>query len=280
MIWLNGEIVDDERLVSRASDRGLLLGDGLFETIKIRNGRPVFLGEHMTRLTRSADFFALPVDRRTLEAGLHVLLDRAGPGFSGSARLTVSRGPGPRGLAPIPIAQQCPVCFISLAQNRQYTVDDVGDVILSPFQRSSTAPSGRHKTLSYTDNLTARNAAFQQGAIDAIFGNERGEAASTTMANIFVDFGNAVLTPPLSAGILPGIVREKILSMARSRNLPIKERRIPLEDLSGRWIYRTNSLLGVDTVCLVGDDCPPEGLARPDLLADLLAEAEENEGDR
>jgi len=277
MIWLDGKIIDDDARIALASDRGFLLGDGLFETIKIHNGRAVFLGEHLVRLSRSADFFALPLDRRKLEAGLRKLLDLAGPDFSGSARLTVSRGPGPRGLAPIPVAQQRPVLFITLEESASHTEKAVGDAILSPYVRSSTAPTSCHKTLSYTDNLAARSVASRQGAIDAIFGNERGEAASTSMANIFVDVGSEILTPPLSAGILPGIVREKILSMARIRNLPIKERRISLSDLSGRWIYRTNSLLGVDTVRLVGNDCSREGSPRPETLLGLLAEAEKNE---
>lgn len=277
MIWLDGKIIDDDVRITLASDRGLLLGDGLFETVKIHNGRAVFLGEHLMRLTRSAEFFALLVDRQKLEAGLRTLLGLAGPDFSGSARLTVSRGPGPRGLAPIPVAQQRPVLFITLAESSSHKEKAVGDAVLSPYMRSSTAPTSCHKTLSYTDNLAARRAASQQGAIDAIFGNERGEAASTSMANIFVDVGNEILTPPLSAGILPGIVREKILSMARIRNLPVRERRISLSDLSGRWIYRTNSLLGVDTVRLVGNDCSPEGSPRPEILLGLLAEAEKNE---
>ncbi len=246
MFWVNGELRDSDSFSIATSDRGLLLGDGLFETVKVADGRPVFLTEHLCRLQVAADEIALPIDRAALRQGVSALLGKAGPAASGALRISVARGPGPRGISPIPPVDQAPVSLITFAPSAPPSPQEGLDrLILAPFIRSSFAPSARMKTLSYFDNLSAKAYADDQKAADCIFENELGQVSSTTMANIFVADGEGFRTPPVSAGILPGIVREQIIHQATREGIPVKVCQLRPTDLFGRILYRTNSLIGV-----------------------------------
>ncbi len=252
-IWLNGKLLPDTAPVVGASDRGFLLGDGLFETLKVIDRRPLFLTEHLCRLAVAAQEIGLPVDRPALRDGLAALIEDAA-GEVGSARITISRGAGPRGLSPIPEREQSPVALITIAPPPGPSLQGAGArkpgspsdrLLIAPFTRASGSLSARMKTLSYTDNLAAKAWAENEAAADAIFLNERGDVTSTTMANLFVETGDGFLTPPLSAGILPGIVREVLLREAPRHGVKIGVKRLSMGDLWSRRLYRTNSLLGV-----------------------------------
>ncbi|MEM9988947.1 MAG: aminotransferase class IV [Pseudomonadota bacterium] len=249
MIWLNGEIVEDNSLAFAANDRGALLGDGLFETIKIDQGRPLFLTEHLCRMQVSARDLNLPIDRAYLRKGMEALLKHERAEKLGSARITVSRGPGPRGLSPIPMDQQRPTMMITVAPKSVEPPKEKSvapdRLLLAPFIRSSGSPLVRMKTLSYGDNIAAKAWADAQGAADVIFLNENGAVTSTAMSNLFVEAEGGFLTPPLSAGILPGIVRELILHQAKAAGVKVQVKQLVQSDLWGRRLFRTNSLLGV-----------------------------------
>ena len=79
--------------------------------------------------------------------------------------------------------------------------------------------------------------AKQERAADVLYVNEKGEVTSTTMANIFVRTGIGYLTPPLSAGILPGIVRSVLIEEAAAGNIPIEVRPLTVEDLRDRLLF-------------------------------------------
>lgn len=247
MIWLNGDIVDGTQPSFWADDRGLLLGDGLFETVKVSNSRALFLTKHLARLQVAGAEINLPINRRALRDGVAELLteNRAA---NGSLRITVTRGSAPRGLSPVPTVDQKPAVMITYfpaPQTAPPAQEEPDRLIEAPFIRASGALSSRHKTLSYTDNLAAMAYAKDERAADALFLNERGEVTSTTMSNIFVRTGIGYLTPPLSAGILPGIVRSVLLEEAASMSMTIEVRPLTVADLRDRLLFRTNSLMGV-----------------------------------
>ncbi|RFB05772.1 aminotransferase class IV [Parvularcula marina] len=246
MIWCDGELLPDEAPLVRAQDRGLLLGDGLFETLKVSKGRALFLTKHLARLQVSGQSLGFQINRHMLRNGVHELLEAEGA-KDGSMRITVTRGPAPRGLSPVPVSEQTPVVFIAFfAGAAPAALPDVPDrLIAAPFVRSSGAVSSRYKTLSYTDNLAAMAFAKDEQAADVLFFNERGEVTSTTMANIFVRTGIGYMTPPLSAGILPGITRDVLLEEAAEAGITMEVRPLKPEDLRDRLLFRTNSLLGV-----------------------------------
>jgi branched-chain amino acid aminotransferase len=246
-IWLDGRLVTDETGIATATDRGLLLGDGLFETIKVIGGRAIFLPEHLARLCVSAREMALPIDRAQIREGISTLLDAVETGETGTLRLTVTRGPAPRGLAPVPTGDQRPRLFMTYAPNAVTAEGAAGAdrLLLAPHVRASGAPTSRMKTLSYADNLMVRAWALREKAADAVFLNEHGQVTSTTMANLFVEMDEGFATPPLSAGLLPGVVREVLIRRAPQHGVAVKVRPLEPADLVGRRIFRTNSLIGV-----------------------------------
>ena len=199
MIWVNGEIRSGDDPIIRAQDRGLLIGDGLFETVKVKAGKPVFLTEHLCRLAISARELALPIDRQEVREGVMALL-RASPEVVGSVRITLTRGVGPRGLSPSRGQGQTPEIFITTAPESPYLEpkEEMGDrLLMAPHIRVSGAVTSRMKTLSYTDSLVVKGWAETKGAADAIFVNERDEVTCTTMANLFVQMEESLSHPPI-----------------------------------------------------------------------------------
>lgn len=281
-LWCNGKLMADDAPLAGASDRGLLLGDGLFETVKIVDQQPLFLTEHLCRMAVAAQELALPVNRKALRSGLSELLaDAAAAGHPvGSARITVSRGGGPRGLSPIPMSEQRPLALITIAPPAPIggmggTLDRL---VMAPFIRAAASPSSRMKTLSYADNLAAKAWAEDQNAADAVFVNEHGHVACTTMANLFVKTDRGFATPPLSAGVLPGIVRQTLLKVAPHHGIKIEVRTLSVGDLWGQAIYRTNSLMGVKPAWLHhGAGAHPPSGPMDTTLADLYQAAEQDE---
>lgn len=281
MIWFNGKLVPVDEPLFGASDRGVLLGDGLFETVKVAKGRALFLTPHLCRMAVSGDELGIKIDRGLLREGVEAVLAASGPWPSGSLRITVTRGPGPRGLLPIDPGAQAP-CHLVAFYPETPKSEPVGPIldrlIPSPILRPSSSVTARHKTLSYADNLAARALAAKEGAADAVFFNECGEAASTSMANLFIRVGDGFITPPISAGILPGIVRQALLEAARALSVRIKVTGVLAQELRDRPLYRTNSLIGVRPAWYdygrgaeapVGDD--------DDVLAQLYRHAEREE---
>ena len=118
-----------------------------------------------------------------------------------------------------------------------------GRVVTSSIRRNETAPSCRHKTLSYIDAITAARDAVARGADDAMMLNCAGLVASGTISNIFVLRGGELATPSLDQGILPGITRRIILGIAASIGLRTVERRVSVTELSqADAVFFTNSL--------------------------------------
>lgn len=101
-VWLNGRLLPAGQARIDPADRGFLLGDGLFETMRVSSGHVMHFDRHMRRLAEGATILMLPVpDRARLAAAVDEMLAACALG-AGSLRLTCTRGPGPRGLLPRP----------------------------------------------------------------------------------------------------------------------------------------------------------------------------------
>jgi len=220
----------NDRLVSRASaqieptDRGLTLGDAVFETMRVRAGCVINMYRHLERLVAASEFlgFLTVPDTRALSAAIEET--RAANGIiEGVLRLTVTRGPGGRGLAP--------------AQDLRPTVIIVGSalpvrslgfraVTASVTRRNEQSPSSRIKSTNYLDNILALREAISRGADDALLLNTRGHVVCFSAANLFARLGPVLITPPLADGVLPGTVRRRMLEQ-----LPIEEVSLTLAEL-------------------------------------------------
>jgi len=208
-LWLNGHFVSAEDARIDPADRGFTLADGLFETLRVAKGRPLRLVSHLARLHAGADFFGIPVPFSDAEIAKAMtdLLERDGL-TDAVLRLTLSRGPGPRGLlAP---AEPKPTLLISAAP-AAVPHGPVKAIIATVTRRNEFSPTSRFKTLSYLDNVLARKEAQGKGADDALLLNSQGKLVESTVANLFLVVDGDVLTPPVSDGALPGVMRADIM---------------------------------------------------------------------
>lgn len=253
MIWVEGEIRPASMLVLDAGDRGLTLGDGIFETIAVVNHRPFLLAEHLARLEDAARTLGFALPRPMVEQAIADLAV-ASPGPDAAIRVTVTRGPGPRGLAPP--ADPRPTVLASLAP---WSPDQAGQPLrlaTSTIRRNETSPLSRIKSLNYLDNVLAFQQAKAVGADDALVLNTAGHVASTAMANLFLIRGHELVTPPVADGVRPGVMRGLVLELAATLGLHPAERSIRPDDLAGPMLV-TNSLRLVCPVAML------DGIALP-----------------
>lgn len=248
------------------SDRGFLLGDGVFETMRVEDGCPLLLRRHLARLERSFEMIGLDADLSLIE---QLVVDEARSASRGPAslRLTVSRGPGPRGLLPPALAEPTMVVKASPARARQSAPVKA---IVSAVRRNEGSPVSRIKSLSYQDEVLARMEAQAAGAEDAIMLNNQGAPASTSMANLYALVEGRWLTPPIETGVLPGIVREVLVEAGA-----IEEAEISAPQLIGCPLARSNSLVGIEPLLLERGAAPDYDAIKR--LTDVLAAAETKE---
>ena len=239
-----------------------MLADGVFTTARVVRGRIILRGAHLARLTGDAAALGIPVTEEALSG----LAETAVPdGASGALRLTVTRGPGARGLSgdgggmPTLIARFTP-------WEMTYPAAPVR-LMTSPIQRNPTSPSAQHKTLSYTDNIMALRGAVTTGFDDALLLSPDGQAACSSAANIFARFGGRLVTPPVSDGALPGILRGWLLVEAGAAGFVAEEGRLTLEEIKNAdGLFLTNSLRIFQPV-----NCLDESVFDPNFPASLLS---------
>ena len=232
-------------------DRGFSLGVGLFETILAENGCFAFWQAHLDRLARGCRRLGLPSpDPAICETAAAEALARDAPGSTrASVRLTWTGGSGARGLAgpahPAPrlIATAAPLA----PPPAQLSLIIVG------IRRNAASVTSRFKTLSYLDNVLAREEAMAAGADDALLLNTDGDLCGGAAANLFWFEGEDLCTPALACGVLDGIMRADIIRRAHAENVVVREvfaKPAALDRCDGAFL--TNSLIGSVWVAKVG----------------------------
>jgi branched-chain amino acid aminotransferase len=209
LCWWNGQIVRLDDVTIRPNDRGFTLGDGLFETLFWTGTAIRFFDDHMARLSHGAEVLGIPLpfDVAAIETGLSELGRQSG-GAAGAIRLTLTRGVGTRGLK-LP-TQTFPMMLASfIPVEAAYPPLSLVSVEVA---RPWGAPSSRFKTLSYIDSVVALAMAQALGADDGLMRGRDNRIACATSANLIVCFKDRLLTPPVSDGALPGIVRGRLLA--------------------------------------------------------------------
>jgi len=207
-------------------NRTLLYGEGLFETLRVYRGRQVPLLEaHCRRMARGAEFFRFPFSpsafRGAVEEELQMVSEEAEARLRVTLEVWGEEGPAETRL----IARSVPLRGTDEGEGVR--------LIRAPFARSSGSPLLAFKTTNYFENSYARQWARLQGYDDALFFNERAEVTETTAANLFLIRGRNLVTPPVSAGLLPGIARGVVLSCAQGHGLVPEERPVTAADLQG-----------------------------------------------
>ena len=216
--WHNGEWGSADVLGMPLTDRGLQLADGLFETILIQDGRAQLLNEHLQRWQRSAALLgmAAPPARPWLGGLVDEAITRAAlnkTGTAGAMRLNWSRGSSSgRGIG-LPTADPDPTHhrFWLTLQPHQPDFAPTKAWISAQEQRNTNSVLSRCKTLTYGQAIQARREAQAQGAELALLSNTSGDLCCGDSANLLVKREGAWITPPLSSGCLPGVMRAKAL---------------------------------------------------------------------
>ncbi|MDJ1157972.1 aminotransferase class IV [Chelatococcus sp. SYSU_G07232] len=257
MIWLNGRLHQGTTVPFDVTDRGLLLADGLFETIAVFGGRPFRLADHLDRLLRGAGVIGLPVEPARLNEAVAALAPHAAEGL-GVLRLTVTRGAGPRGLAAP--AQALPTVLATLASWSPSLVMRPVRLATSRIRRNAASPSSRLKTLAYLDNVLGLEEARRAGADDALFLDTAGLVACASAANIFALFGGRLVTPRVDGAVLPGITRAVVLATAADLGLDAEECPLtPAELAEADAVFLTNSARLVCPVTAIDGRQMPAG---------------------
>jgi branched-chain amino acid aminotransferase len=241
-VWQDGRIVMPEEAHVSIADRGLLLGDGLFETMAVHNAQVFDLDAHLVRLASGLGVlgFVQAVDLPDLRAGIarYIAAEEASCAV---LRLTVTRGAGPRGLAP-PEAPR-PTIFMTLSPMPAVRKTPLSLHIATGTRRNEHSALSRVKALPYLDNLLALSEASAQGADEALLLNIRGTIACATVANVFVIREGRLQTPPVCDGALPGTMRALVLSLAKEAGLTPGENSLHVKDLAeADEVFLTNSI--------------------------------------
>jgi len=219
MPWLNGHLLAAGDARIDPADRGFTLGDGLFETIQVRDGAAVWLDRHLARLAEGCAVLGIPArfDDAVLAEACAAVIAAEGIG-AGALRLTVSRGAGPRGV--LPPATPTPTVLVAghagLPPQSPVTL-----VVARGTCRNQASPLSRVKSLNYLDAVLARREAAERGADDAVMLNTAGRVAETTIANLFARIDGNWATPPVAEGALPGIMRAEVLARLGAVEQPI-----------------------------------------------------------
>lgn len=240
-VWVNGQLLPADGPHLSSFDRGFQLGDGVFETFRVRASHPTELPEHVARLRRSAEGLgiALPSDiEARLRDGVAALVaaeGMAGPDGDASVRITLSRGTVvERGLLPVPSADVAPTIVIQtwpLVPPAPGHLEHGLRVTVSSIRRDPENPLVMLKTTSRADYVHARLEARRAGADDALFLTLDGFLSEATTANVFIVRGGELVTPALACAILPGTTRSWILGWAAVVGLDAIEGWLTVRDL-------------------------------------------------
>jgi branched-chain amino acid aminotransferase len=242
-----------------ASDHGFLVGDGVFETLRVYRGVPYALDEHLARLRDSMETMRLAAQPSAqLEEAAHAVLS-ANELTEARMRITVTSGTGPAGLARGPGPPTVLVVALPMAP-----WPPTSTAIVSRLRRDEHGPLAGVKTTALAESVIAFAEAREAGADEALFLNLAGDLCEATTANVFVVRDGVAATPPLASGCLAGITRAHVLGLGAV------ERVLSREDLAhADEAFLTSSTREIQP--LVAIDGRPVGSGQPGPVTAQLA---------
>ena len=225
-IFVDGKYVSEEEAKISVFDHGLLYGDGVFEGIRLYNGKIFRLEQHLDRLFASAKAILLqiPMTREHLvDACCETCVrNRLKDGY---IRLVVTRGVGYLGLSPFKCKN--PTVFIIASTIELYPEEiyrkGLNLITAATVRTSPAAVSPCIKSLNYLNNILAKIEAINAGTVEALMLNSEGYIAECTGDNVFIVRNGKLETPPVSAGALIGITRGVVFEMAARMGIAFQE---------------------------------------------------------
>lgn len=240
-INVNGRVSDQERAVISVFDHGFLYGEGIYETLRTYNGQPFLFDRHMRRLRNSAGMLALPVPLTDAEidARFRETMRAAGlgdhPDREAYIRILVTRGIGE--LTYDPAATPTPSIVVIVKPNAHPPRDvferGVRVSLVGVVRNHPSTVNPLIKSNSLLNNALGMQEALRRGGYEGVMRNYKGELAECTQSNLFVVKDGAALTPPLDAGLLPGITRAFLFEVGAEAGIPVREAVLRDDDLLG-----------------------------------------------
>ena len=234
LIYIDGEFLPFAEAKISVFDHGLLYGDGVFEGIRCYNGYVFKLDEHLERLYDSAKSLMLqiPIPIEALKQDVLETL-RQNQLREGYIRLIVTRGIGDLGLDP----EKCPNPSVIIITDKislypQHYYDNGLEIVTVSVRRNyPEAINPRIKSLNYLNNILAKIEAKQSGAVEALMLNNDGYVVECSGDNIFLVKNEVIITPPAHIGILEGVTRNSVITLAQEAGFQVDERVFTRHDI-------------------------------------------------
>ena len=232
---MNGRITDAASATISVFDHGFLYGEGVYETLRTYDRVPFLWDRHMRRLRQSSALMALPVpfeDRQLLSAVEKTMAAHAGL-VEAYIRVLLTRGVGE--LSYNPAATPTPTTVIIVkpfpAPPERTFTEGLKLALVTVRRNHPLALNPMIKSNNLINNALAMQEALRSGADEALMRNQAGDIVECSQSNFFIVRDGALLTPPLTAGLLPGITREYVMEIAASVGVPAREQRLTPDDL-------------------------------------------------
>jgi branched-chain amino acid aminotransferase len=266
-VWFNGELTAGAITLDPA-DRGLTLGDGLFETLLVLNRTALWANMHLARMEAGAKELGIGFSRDAIDDAIEGMLEGADESHH-ILRITLTRGASARSLGANGGVSSLLLTLESLDPGMMF---QPVSLVTASVRRNPQSLTSRLKTISYIDNIAAAREAAAKGAEDALMLNVAGMAACSSIANLFLIRNKTLVTPGRDQGILTGVMRQALIAAAHQLGLETEERTVkPSELLKADGVFLTNSLRFIRPV----KSLDQQPLSQPELsdLANALCEA-------
>lgn len=204
LVWHEGGFLPTDTVA--VGDHGLLLGDGVFDTLAVRDGHPLHLERHLRRLraaTARLNIAPLPDDADIAEAIAALVADQDLP--RARVRITITPGSGPS----VRTRGTRPTALVSIAELAEApTAVSLASVA---WVRNERSPLAGLKSTSWSENAQILREVRAGGFDEAVLCDTKGRLSECCAANLFLVIDEVVVTPSLATGCLPGIIREVLL---------------------------------------------------------------------
>ena len=233
-VYINGKLYDKLDAKISVYDHGLLYGDGVFEGIRVYDGKIFRLKEHVDRLFESARAITLeiPLTRDQMADAIRKTVEANGK-KNGYIRPLVTRGAGSLGLDPRKTSDPQVIVIvddITLYPPELYE-NGLELATVATIRNHPNAVNPRVKSLNYLNNILAKIESIQSGCVEALMLNFKGEVAECSGDNIFVVKAGVLKTPPTDAGALEGITRAVVMDLAVKAGIPVGEYSLTRHDI-------------------------------------------------
>ena len=235
-IYINGNFFDKADAKISVFDHGLLYGDGIFEGLRIYDGRVFRLRQHLERLYDSAKAIKLEMPltfEQMMDATRSAV--QVNQKKDGYIRLVVTRGAGSLGLDPRKASNPQVIIIVDDIKLYPQEMYDNGLTIVtaSTIRNHPNSLNPRIKSLNYLSSILAQIECIEAGCIEALMLNHKGEVAEGSADNIFIVKRGVVKTPPPEAGILEGITREAVMELATKSGITVQQTALTRFDVYG-----------------------------------------------